>query len=119
MRSLIEPPPQPRVGPRQLRLRKAHRFSHLLRDLLVRESLDIVQPDDRTGRFRQPLEGALEVDVRADVHPWFAVFIVHRFRLADRVAPYPHQRLGRRDLPAPAPEIALAAVLLEAANDLE
>src|SRR5256885_11254832 len=62
--SFIEQPPQPDVGARQLRLGKTHRLAHLLRDLLVRVALDIVEPYHRTRGLAQPLECPFEIDLR-------------------------------------------------------
>src|SRR5207249_9818652 len=59
--------PQARMRPRQLRLGKAHGLAHLLRDLLVRVALHVVQPHHRARRLAQLLEGALQIDPRG--HP--------------------------------------------------
>src|SRR5207253_9569722 len=83
--SFIEQPPQPDVGARQLRLGKTHRLAHLLRDLLVRVALHLVEPYHRTRCLAQPLERPLEIDLgrhRARAHSAHA---------APR--PHPHDRL--------------------------
>src|SRR5207244_6110599 len=91
--SFIEHPPQPDVGARQLRLGKTHRLAHLLRDLLVRVALDIVEPHHRTRGLAQPLECPFEIDLRrhgAGAH-------------APRPPPRPHSPPLPRPHPPPRP----------------
>src|ERR1041384_5375911 len=78
-----------------------------------------MQPHDRARRLRQPLERALEIDVRADVDPRLPRLVVELLGLADLIAPNPHQRLRRRDLANPAPEVPVAAILLDVADDFQ
>src|ERR1041385_1472112 len=78
-----------------------------------------MQPHDRARRLRQPLERALEIDLRADEDPRLPRPVVELPGLADLIAPNPHQRLRRRDLANPAPEVPLAAILLDVADDFQ
>src|SRR3954463_15398147 len=54
--------PQARVAARELRLRETHAAIESPRDLLVRPALDVVQPHHRARQWREPREGAVEVD---------------------------------------------------------
>src|ERR1051325_9654206 len=65
------------------------------------------------------LERAFEIDVRADVDPRLPRLVVELLGLADLIAPDPHQRLRGRDLAYPAPEVPLAAILLDVADDFQ
>src|ERR1044072_6891133 len=54
-----------------------------------------MQPHDRARRLRQPLERALEIDVRADVDPRLPRLVVELLGLADLIAATPAPRLRR------------------------
>src|SRR5436189_2534005 len=114
--------PQARMRPRQLRLGKAHGLAHLLRDLLVRVALHVVQPHHRARRLAQLLEGALQIDPRG--HPAHGTvaarrLLVERLGGAHLVAPDSHQGLRRGDLPDPSPQVPLTARSEEHTSELQ
>src|SRR5207244_6938662 len=89
-----------------------------------RVTLDVMQPDHGTRRWRQSLERALEIDAGGHAsHPEsrspLRVLLVQLLRVTELTPPDAHQRLRDGDLPYPPPHVYLATILLDAPHHLE